>query len=75
VTPYQYTESWRIDPVSDIESFLLSEDGNYIICKDNQALFHTISILDHDEKASFYLGEDVLSYETRKDPCGADFSP
>lgn len=67
VTPYQYTESWRIDPVSDIESFLLSEDGNYIICKDNQALFHTISILDHEEKASFYLGEDVLSYETRKD--------
>mgnify|MGYP002626821335 CR=1 FL=1 len=67
VTPYQYTESWRIDPVSDIESFLLSEDGNYIICKDNQALFHTISILDPEEKASFYLGEDVLSYETRKD--------
>ena len=65
-TPYHYSESWRVDQVSDISDMIVSGDGRYIICQGSDSIFHTIDILTHEEKASFQIGSDVLSFEEGK---------
>ena len=61
--PNEFLESWRIDTVNDIQSFVMSDDGTYLAALDRLGIYHFFDLETRKETSHINLGPYSYSSE------------